>query len=172
MCHSVQVVCAELEAAKLQISTLNIQLIMSDEAVDSAKAASDSLAQQMKTSADTELSKAVQQVDAAKAEVQHLQCRLANTQAGAQTDAAKLLLLLDKSRANAASSEQDVKKLEQQLARSQTAAAQQQERLKKVHQTELKSQVQALCASLPTLRMRLPPPQPPPPGPESHNLAE
>ena len=172
MCYSLQVVCAELEAAKLQISTLNTQLIMSDEAVDSAKAASDSLAQQMKTLADTELSKAVQQVDAAKAEVQHLQCRLANTQAGAQTDVAKLLLLLDKSRAKAASSEQGVKKLEQQLARSQTAAAQQQERLKKVHQTELKSQVQALCASLPTLRMRLPPPQRPPPGPESHKLAK
>jgi len=166
----VQVVLADLEAAKLQVSTLKAQLITSHEAADSARAASDSLAQRMRTSADTELSKVVQKVDAAEAEVQHLQCRLANTQAGAQSEAAKLLLLLDKSRANAASSEQSVKRLEQQLAGSQTAAAQQQEGLKEVHQTELKSQVQASCVSLPTLLMRLPPPQPPSPPPPHLSL--
>ncbi len=150
-----QVARAELEAAKRQVSTLKAALVMSHKAADSARAASDSLAQQMRTSADTELSKVVQKIDAAEAEVQLLRCRLANTQAGAQSEAAKFLLLLDKSRANAASSEQGVKRLEQQLAGSQAAAAPQQEELRKLHQTEIKklnmakSEVQAACINLP-----------------------
>ncbi len=116
----------ELEAAKLQVSTLKAQLIASHEAADSARAASDSLTQQMKTSAETELSKVLQKVNAAEAEVQHLQCRLANTQAGAQSEAAKLLLVLDKSRAK------------------------QEEEFKKVHQKELQAEVQRpCCACLP-----------------------
>ena len=163
MCFSVQVVHAELEAAKLEVSTLKGQLIMSHEATHSARAASDSLAQHMKTSADTELSKIVQQVDAAEAEVRRLQGLLADTEADARSNAAKPQLLLEKSQANAASAEQGVKRLEQQLAGSQAAAAQQQEELKKLHQTELNSQVQASCISLPTLLMRLPPLIPPPP---------
>ena len=142
-----QIVLAELEAAKLQVTTLKAQLITSHEAADSARAASDSLAQ-MKTSADTELSKAVQQVDAAKAEVQHLQCLLASTQADAQLEATNLQLLLEKSLANAASAEQEVSRLEQQLTGSQAAAAQQEEELKKVHQKELQAEVQASCSTL------------------------
>ena len=117
---SVQVVRADLEAAKLQISTLKAQLVMSHEAADSVRAASDSLAQQMKKSADTELSRVVHQVDTAKAKVRHLQGLLANTQADAKSEAAKLRLVLEKSQANAASAQQDVKRLEQQLAGSQT----------------------------------------------------
>ena len=115
-----QVVRADLEAAKLQISTLKAQLVMSHEAADSVRAASDSLAQQMKKSADTELSRVVHQVDIAKAKVRHLQGLLANTQADAKSEAAKLRLVLEKSQANAASAQQDVKRLEQQLAGSQT----------------------------------------------------
>jgi len=168
---SVQVVHADLEAAKLQISTLKAQLIMSHEAADSARAASDSLAQQMKKSADTELSRVVHQVDTAKAKVRHLQGLLANTQADAKSEAAKLRLVLEKSQANAASAQQDVKRLEQQLAGSQTAAAQQEEELKKLHKAELKSEVQALCVSLPTLLMRLPPNTPPPPSPPTCVIA-
>ncbi len=147
VCFSVQIVLAELEAAKLQVTTLKAQLITSHEAADSARAASDSLAQ-MKTSLDTELSKAVQQLDAAKAEVQHLQCLLANTQADAQSKAANLQLLLENSQAKAASAEQEMNRLEQQLAGSQTAAAQQEEELKKVHQKELQAEVQAACITL------------------------
>ena len=143
-----QVVRADLEAAKLQISTLKAQLIMSHEAADSARAASDSLAQQMKKSADTELSRVVHQVDIAKAKVRHLQGLLANTQADAKSEAAKLRLVLEKSQANAASAQQDVKRLEQQLAGSQTAAAQQEEELKKLHKAELQAEVQALCITL------------------------
>ena len=138
-----QIVLAELEAAKLQVTTLKAQLITSHETADSARATSDSLAQQMKTSADTELSKAVQQVDAAEAEVQHLQCLLANTQADAQSEATNLQLLLEKSQADAASAQQEVSRLEQQLAGSQAAAAQLEEELKKVHQQELQAEVQA-----------------------------
>ena len=160
-----QVVRADLEAAKLQISTLKAQLVMSHEAADSVRAASDSLAQQMKKSADTELSRVVHQVDIAKAKVRHLQGLLANTQADAKSEAAKLRLVLEKSQANAASAQQDVKRLEQQLAGSQTAAAQQEEELKKLHKAELKSEVQALCVSLPTLLLRLPPNPPPNPTP-------
>ncbi len=159
-----QVVHAELEAAKLQMSTLKAQLIISHEAADSARAASDSLAQQMKKSADTELYRVVQQVDTAEAEVHHLQGLLANTQADAKSQVAKL-------QANAASAQQDVKRLEQQLAGSQTAAAQQEEELKKLHKAELKSEVQALCVSLPTLLMRLPPNTPPPPSPPTCVIA-
>jgi len=157
----VQIVRAELKAAKLKIASLKAQLIMSHEAADSARAASDSLAQQMRTSADTELSQVVQKVHAAEAEVQHLQCLLANTQADAKSEAAKLQLLLEESLASAATAQQDVKRLEQQLAGSQATAAQQQGELKKLHHSELKSQVQVLCVSLPTLLMRLPPTPPP-----------
>jgi len=137
----VQGVHAELEAAKLQMSTFKAQLIISHEAADSARAASDSLAQQMKKSADTELYRVVQQVDTAEAEVHHLQGLLANTQADAKSQVAKL-------QANAASAQQDVKRLEQQLAGSQTAAAQQEEELKKLHKAELQAEVQALCITL------------------------
>ena len=157
-----QVVHAELEAAKLKITSLKAQLITSHEAADSARVASDSLAQQMRTSADTELYKVVQKVDIAEAEVQHLQCRLANTEADAQSETAKLQLLLEETLASATTAQQDVKRLERQLAGSQNAAAQQQESLKQLHHSELKSQVQALCVSLPILLMRLPPPPPPP----------
>jgi len=163
VCFSVQVVHAELEAAKLQISTLKAQLIISHEAVDSARAASDSLAQQMKKSADTELSRVVQQVDTAEAEVHHLQDLLANTQADAKSQVAKL-------QANAASAQQDVKRLEQQLAGSQTAAAQQEEELKKLHKAELKSEVQALCISLLHKCAGLQPPPPPRQPPPVHLL--
>ena len=160
-----QVVRAELEAAKLQVSTLKAQLVVSHEAADSGRAASDSLAQQMKKSANAELSKVVRQVDAAKAEVHRLQSLLANTEADSNSEAANLQLLLEKSLAGAASAEQSVKRLEQQLAGSQTAAAQQQEELMKHHQTELKSQVQAVCVSLPTLLRCLASPSFPPPNP-------
>ncbi len=102
----------------------------------------------MKTSADTELSKVLQKVDAAEAEVQHLQCRLANTEADARSEAANLQLLLANSLAKAASAEQGVKRLEQQLAGSRTAAAQQEEELKKLHKAELQAEVQALCITL------------------------
>ncbi|KAL0032968.1 hypothetical protein WJX77_008873 [Trebouxia sp. C0004] len=139
-----KVVHADMEEAKLQISTLKAQLVMSHEAADSARAASDSLAQQMQKSADTELSKIAQQVDAAEAEARHLQGLLANTEADAGSEAAKLQLLLEKSQASAASIEQDVNRLEQQLARSQTAAAQQQEELKKLHTAELQSQARGV----------------------------
>ncbi len=98
VCFSVQVVYAKLEAAKLKISTMKAQLITSHEAADSARAAADSLAEQMRTSANTDLSKV--------------------------TEAAKLLLLLENSQANVVSTEQQVKRFEQQLAGSQTAAAQ------------------------------------------------
>ena len=175
-----QVVRAELEAAKLQVSTLKAELVMSCEAADSARAASDSLAQRMRTSADTELLKVVQKVETAETELDHLRGMLANTEADAKSEAAKLQVLLEKSQANVVSAEQGVKRLEQQLAGSQTAAAQQQEELKKLHQTELKSQVQAACISMPTLLMRLPPPPPknlplpppqPPPPPLPQNLS-
>ena len=146
---SVQVGRAELEAAKLQVSTLKAELAMSHEAADSARAASDSLAQQMRTSADTELLKLVQKVNAAEAEAHCLQCLLANTEADGKSEIAKLQLLLEKSQANVASAEQDVNRLEQQLAGSHTAAAQQQEELKKLHKAELKSEVQAACISVP-----------------------
>ena len=146
---------AELEAAKLQMSTFKAQLIISHEAVDSARAASDSLAQQMKKSADTDLYRVVQQVDTAEAEVHHLQDLLANTQADAKSQVAKL-------QANAASAQQDVMRLEQQLAGSQTAAAQQEEELKKLHKAELKSEVHTLCISLLHKCAWLHPPPPPP----------
>ena len=167
-----QVIRAELEAAKLQVSTLRAQLVVSHEAADSGRAAYDSLAQQMKKSANAELSKVVRQVDAAKAEVHRLQSLLANTEADSNSEAANLQLLLEKSMAGAASAEQSVKRLEQQLAGSQTAAAQQQEELMKHHQTELKSQVQAVCVSLPTLLHRLASPSsPPPPKPHMSNCS-
>ncbi len=157
-----QVVRAELEAAKLQVSTLKAELDMSHDAADSARAASDSLAQQMRTSADTELLKVVQKVDAAEAEAHRLQCLLANTEADGKSEVAKMQLFLEESQANVASAEQVVKRLEQQLAGSQTAAAQQQEELKKLHKAELKSEVQALCISVPLLYCAcLPPHQPP-----------
>ena len=144
----VQTVHAELESAKLQVSTLKAELVISHKAADSARAASDSLAQQMRMSADTELLNIVQKVDAAEAEAHRLHCMLASTEAHARSEAAKLQLSLEKSQANVASAQQDVHRLEQQLAGSQTAAAQQQEELKKLHQTELKLQVQAACISL------------------------
>ena len=158
-----QVVLADLEAAKLHISTMKAQLITSHEAADSARAASDSLAQHMKKSGDTELSKVVQKVDAAEAEVHHLRGLLANSEADARSEAANLQLLLENSLANAASAEQGVKRLEQQLGGSQAAAAQQQEELKKLHKTELQAEVQALCITL-LLPYCLPPMsyQPPP----------
>jgi len=150
----VQVVRAELEAAKLQVSTLKAQLVMSHEAADSARAASDSLTQQMRTSADTELLKVVQKVVTAEAEAHRLQCLLANTEADRKTEAGKVQVLLEKSQANVASAEQEVKRLGQQLAGSQAAAAPQQEELMKLHQTELKklnmakSEVHAACINL------------------------
>ncbi len=140
-----QVVRAELEAAKLQVSTLKAELAMSHEAADSARAASDSVAQQLRTSADTELLKLIQKVAAAKAEAHRLQCLLANTEADGKSEIAKLQLLSEKFQASVASAEQDVNRLEQQLAGSHTAAAQQQEELKKLH----KAEVQALCISVP-----------------------
>ena len=169
----VQTVHAELEAAKLQVSTIKAELVISHKAADSARAASDSLAQRMRMSADTQLLNIVQKVDAAEAEAHRLHCMLANTEAHARSEAAKLQLSLEKSQANVASAQQDVHRLEQQLAGSQTAAEQQQEALKKLHQTELKSQVQAACINLPTLLVRLPPPPPsqpanPPPKPPPH----
>ena len=146
-----QVVCAELEAAKLQVSTLKAELVISHEAADSGRAASDSLAQHTKKSADSELSKAVQKVDAAEAEAHRLQGLLANTEADGKSEAAKLQVLLEKSQADVASAEQEVKRLEQQLAGTQAAAAQKEEELKKVHKAQLQSEVQVLCISLPLL---------------------
>ncbi|KAL0032872.1 hypothetical protein WJX77_003972 [Trebouxia sp. C0004] len=137
--ENTKVVLAELEVAKLQISPPKAQLFMSHEAADSARTDSDSLAQQVKKSADTELLKVVRMVDTGETELGHLPGLLANTQAHAKSEAANLQLL-EKSQFNAASAQQDVNRHEQQLTGSQTAAAQQQEELKKLPKAELKSE--------------------------------